>query len=299
MILMRIWLGVLVAALAVALLGGCAQLDPHRGQRFVVASFYPLQYVAQRIVGPHTEVIDLTHPGMEPHDLELTVPQTAEVADSEVAFYEHGLQPAVDGAIAQDGPKHVVDAAQTARLAPMSGAEAAAGKDPHFWLDPVRLSRVAGAFEREMVRTDPAHRATYARNLASLQSDLAVLDRQFRTGLAHCRLRTIVVSHDAFGYFSRRYHLSSVYINGLSPDAEPSPAHLRQLQDLIRRTGIDTVFSEELASPAMADTLASDLHIKTAVLDPIEGLSDATAGQNYLSLMRRNLAAIQEANHCG
>jgi zinc transport system substrate-binding protein len=204
----------------------------------------------------------------------------------------------VDGAVAQTHPARPVDAAAAARLVPMQGAEAAAGKDPHFWLDPVRLSAVAAAFEQAMVRADPAHRATYARNLAALQHDLTVLDRQLRTGLAHCRVRTIVVSHDAFGYFAHRYHLRSVYINGLSPDAEPSPAHLRQLQDLIRRTGIDTVFSEELASPAMADTLAHDLQIRTAVLDPIEGLSPATAGQTYLSLMRHNLAALREANHC-
>lgn len=295
---MRRAVGAAVAILLACSLTGCGQLDPHRGQRFVVASFYPLQYVAQRIVGGHAQVINLTRPGIEPHDLELTVRQTAEVSDSAVTFYERGLQPAVDGAVAQTHPARPVDAAATARLVPMRGAEAAAGKDPHFWLDPVRLRAVAAAFEHAMVRADPAHRAAYARNLASLQHDLTVLDRQLRTGLAHCRVRTIVVSHDAFGYFARRYHLRSVYINGLSPDAEPSPAHLRQLQDLIRRTGIDTVFSEELASPAMADTLAHDLHIRTAVLDPIEGLSPATAGQTYLSLMRHNLAALREANHC-
>ncbi|MGZ4444639.1 MAG: metal ABC transporter substrate-binding protein [Nocardioidaceae bacterium] len=295
---MRVLTAALVASSLAGSLAGCGQLDPYRGQRFVVASFYPLQYVAQRVVGGHARVLDLTHPGVDPHDLELTVRQTAEVADSEVAFYERGLQPAVDGAVAQTSPAHPVDAAAAARLVPMTGAEAAAGKDPHFWLDPVRLSRAATGFERVMVRADPRHRAAYARNLASLQRDLHRLDRQLRAGLAHCRLRTIVVSHDAFGYFARRYQLRSVYINGLSPDAEPSPAHLRQLHDLIGRTGIDTVFSEQLASPAMADTLAHDLHIKTAVLDPIEGLSDATAGQDYLSLMRHNLAAIQEANHC-
>jgi zinc transport system substrate-binding protein len=299
MILMRARaVGAAVAVLLACSLTGCAQLDPLHGQRFVVASFYPLQYVAQRIVGGHAKVINLTRPGIEPHDLELTVRQTAEVSDSEVAFYEHGLQPAVDAAVAQTDPAHPVDAAAVARLRPMSGPEAAAGTDPHFWLDPVRLSAVAAQFEHAMVRADPAHRAAYARNLAGLRHDLTVLDEQFRTGLAHCRLRTIVVSHDAFGYFARRYHLRSVHINGLSPDAEPSPAHLRQLQDLIRHTGIDTVFSEQLASPAMADTLAHDLHIRTAVLDPIEGLSPATAGQTYLTLMRHNLAALQEANHC-
>ncbi len=276
-----------VLALAAPLLAGCS--TAHGTGRTVVTSFYPLQYVAQRIVGTHAKVTNLTHPGQEPHDLELTVRQTAQVEDAEVLVYEKGFQSAVDDAVSQVGPDHVVDAARAAGLS---------GDDPHFWLDPTKLSKVAVALERQVAAADPAHAADYSRNLASLRRDLAALDRSFRTGLASCRTTTIVVSHDAFGYLGRRYGLEVVGINGLSPDAEPSPAHVRALQDLIRRDGITTVFSEELGSRAFADSLAGDLGIKAAVLDPIEGLSDATAGQDYLSLMRRNLRTLQKANQC-
>jgi len=48
----------------------------------------------------------------------------------------------------------------------------------------------------------------------------------------------------------------------------------------------------------MAETLAADLGVETAVLDPIEGLSDETADEDYLSLMRENLTALQKANGC-
>ncbi len=276
-----------VLALAAPLLAACTAT--HGTGHTVVTSFYPLQYVAQRIVGTHAEVTNLTHPGQEPHDVELTVRQTAQVEDAEVLVYEKGFQSAVDDAVAQVGPDHVVDAARTAGLS---------GDDPHFWLDPTKLSKVAVAFERQIAAADPAHAADYARNLSRLRSDLAALDRSFRTGLASCRITTIVVSHDAFSYLGRRYGLQVVGINGLSPDAEPSPAHVRALQDLIRRDGITTVFSEQLASRAFADSLAGDLGIKAAVLDPIEGLSDATADQDYLSLMRQNLRTLQEANQC-
>ena len=112
------------------------------------------------------------------------------------------------------------------------------------------------------------------------------------------RTPRIVASHDAFGYLGRRYGLHVVGINGLSPDAEPSPEHIRKLQDLITHDAITTVFSERLASRKLADSLAGDLGLRTAVLDPVEGLSDATAHQNYLSLMRRNLTTLQEANQC-
>jgi len=280
-----------LAALVVAapLLTGCSGDEASGSGTSVVTSFYPLQYVAQRVAGARADVTDLTRPGQEPHDLELTVRQTAEVGDADVVLYEKGFQAAVDDAVEQSDPEHVVDAAATAGLT---------GDDPHFWLDPTRLSRVAAAFEEQLAQADPQHTDEYAANAKALERDLAALDRSMSKGLADCRIDTIVVSHDAFGYLGRRYGLEVVGVNGLSPDAEPSPSHIRELQDLIREDGVTTVFSEELASREFADSLAGDLGIRTAVLDPIEGLSDATADQDYLSLMRRNLRTLQQANGC-
>ena len=280
---------VLSLATTAAALAGCAQIDPYHGTRTVVASFYPLAYVAQRIVGPNATVVDLTRPGLEPEDLELDVAQTAEIADATVAFYESGFQPAVDQAIAETGPDHLVD---TTATVPIRDA------NPHFWLDPVLLARVAKAFTATMVRADPAHEADYRRNLRGLERDLHRLDRAFAQGLRSCRLHTVVTTHAAFGYLGRRYGLHFVSINGLSPDAEPSPEHLRRLQQLIRARGLTTVFSEALASPELARTLAGDLGLRTGVLNTLEGLTPATRNQTYLSLMRRNLAALQKANGC-
>ena len=280
-----------LASLVVAapLLTGCGGGEASGSGTSVVTSIYPLQYVAQRVAGARADVTNLTRPGQEPHDLELTVRQTAEVGDADVVLYEKGFQAAVDDAVEQSDPEHVVDAAATAGLT---------GDDPHFWLDPTRLSRVAAAFEEQLAHADPQHTDEYAANAKALEGDLAALDRSMSKGLADCRIDTIVVSHDAFGYLGRRYGLEVVGINGLSPDAEPSPSHIRELQDLIREDGITTVFSEELASRELADSLAGDLGLKTAVLDPIEGLSDATADQDYVSLMRRNLRTLQQANGC-
>ena len=106
-----------------------------------------------------------------------------------------------------------------------------------------------------------------------------------------------MVSHQAFGYLTR-YGLDFEPIAGLSPDAEATAADLGHLQELITEDGVTTVFSERLVSPKMAETLADDLGVSTAVLDPIEGLSDETAEEDYLSLMRENLTALQQANGC-
>jgi zinc transport system substrate-binding protein len=297
------------AAPLVAACGGVGPAEPTRPQ--VVASFYPLQYVGERVAGAHADVEVLTAPGQEPHDLELHFAQTAAVAEADVLVVAHGLQPAVDDAVAQAGAEHVVDAAEVIDL--LAGGEsdqeheehAAAADhhgdqdvDPHFWLDPVRLADLAAAVADELSQVDPQHADHYAANLDTLQDDLAALDEEFAGGLADCARDTIVVSHDAFGYLGARYGLRVESINGLSPDAEPSPAHLARLADLIRSEGITTVFSERSATRELAQTLASELGLETAVLDPVEGLSDATAGEDYLSLMRADLAAIRKANDC-
>lgn len=282
----------ITAPLLTGLLSGCSA-STDSGKPTVVASFYPLQYVAERVVGAHAEVKNLTLPGKEPHDLELTVMATAEVADADIAFYQKGFQPAIDKAVAQNGPEHVVESTEVVALERTDET----GRDPHVWLDPIRLSDIAAAFADEMSDVDPAHAADYEANLDALQTELSQLDEDFTAGLAQCQIDTVVVSHDAFGYLGK-YGLRFEAIAGLSPDAEPSPSHIAELHDLIESDAITTVFSETLASPEMSKTIANDLGINTAVLDPIEGLSDATEDEDYFSLMRRNLAALQEANQC-
>ena len=283
-------------ALAAGAISGCTPAGGS-GQPQVVASFYPLQYVAERVVGDHAEVTNLTAPGVEPHDVELSPRQTAEVSSASVVFHEKGLQPAVDQVISNDRPDHVVDAAHVIdlRKSEEGGNE---GRDPHFWLDPTLLGQAADAFTKTMAEADPDHAADFRSNNARLQDDLDQLDDDFRTGLEKCATRTVVVSHEAFGYLGARYDLDVHAIAGLSPDTEPSARRLGELSDLIREDHITTVFTERLASPKLADTLASDLDIETAVLDPIEGLSDDGADDDYLDLMRENLAALQRAGGC-
>lgn len=296
------------APLVLAACGGNGGSD-EAGTTSVATSFYPLEYVAERIVGEHAEVSTLTSPGVEPHDLELTVRQTATVADADLVAYVKGLQPAVDAAVEQHGPDHVVEVTEVVDLEPADPAahededeeeheaHADVDGDLHFWLDPVRMAEVAAAVEARMSEIDPGNADVFAENVAALEQDLTELDQEYESGLADCRLDTVVVSHDAFGYLEK-YGLHFEPIAGLSPDAEPSPAHLAELADLIREEEVTTVFSETLASPEMAETLAAELDLETAVLDPVEGLTDETSDEDYLSLMRANLSALQEANGC-
>ena len=301
----------LAGAAAVCLLGGCgtvAGADENERPE-VVAAFYPLAWVTERVAGDHWEVTNLTTPGGEPHDLELSIGATASVAGADLVVYLDGFQPAVDEAVETTAEGATLDAADSVDLAPVAdhSDEAHAEEhdhsheegepDPHFWQDPARMAVLADAVAEQLGRLDEAHAHDYRTNAAELRAELERLDRQYADGLANCERDVVVVSHDAFGYLAK-YGLHLEPIAGLSPDAEPTPAALAELGDLIRDEGLTTVFSERLASPAMAETLASDLGVETGVLDPVEGLTDVTSDEDYLSLMRANLAALREANGC-
>lgn len=270
---------------------GCAAPGDH-GKPQVVASFYPLQYVAQRVVGNHADVTNLTGPGVEPHDLDPTPRQTADISEASVVLFEKGLQPAVDAIVRNDPPKKVVDAASVVHLQQGDG-----GLDPHFWLDPTLLAKTVRPFSEAMQQADPDHAADYRINAAAVLKDLLTLDSEFEAGLAGCKIRTLVVSHDAFEYFGRRYGFTVSPIAGLSPDAEPSAKRLSELASLVGSKGVTTVFSERLASPRIADTLASEAGVRTEVLDPLEGLAKGSGG-TYLSVMRHNLQVLRTAQEC-
>jgi zinc transport system substrate-binding protein len=287
-----------VAAVAAAVLasatGACGRSSGPRdggGSVDVVAGFYPLAEAASRVGGDRVSVQNLTPAGVEPHDLELKPSQVDALEDADVVVYVGGgFQPAVAKVATRRGAGSV------------DALEAAAGgdEDPHFWLDPTRLASAVDAIAAALGEVDPAGRATFEANAAAYRAELATLDDELSAGLANCERRELVTSHAAFSYLAKRYDLTQLAIAALSPSAEPSAARLAELSSAIKAHHATTVFSEELVSPRVAEALAREAGVKTAVLSPLEGLtkSEQAAGDDYASVMRRNLAALRTALGC-
>ncbi|ANW20291.1 metal ABC transporter substrate-binding protein [Streptomyces clavuligerus] len=399
------------------------------GKLKVTASFYPMTFLAERVGGAHVTVSTLTKPGVEPHDLELTPRQTAQLGEAGWILHLKGIQPAVDKAIEQADVAHKTDAAtltasdpgapertgsaagKSAAPAPAtepatpsaeperksaeprkqdghgdhpghedhtdhggSGHEAhgaqgaqgesdhtdhtdhgdhgdhgghsgqddhgdhgdhgtgsdgathggtgtatdgtdgsdstgatgggdhdghshdhAGGGDPHLWLDPVKYAEMARGVGTALAKADPEHADTYRANADTLADELTELDTAFREGLRTVESKTFITTHSAFGHLAGRYGLIQEGISGISPEAEPSPARIKQLQTIAEQDGVTTVFFETLASDRTAKTLAADTGMRTAVLDPLEGITDKSPGSDYLEVMRANLAALQKA----
>jgi zinc transport system substrate-binding protein len=282
------------------------------GKLKVTASFYPLEFLVEQIGGSHVAVNDLTKPGVEPHDLELSPKQTAALGESDVIVYLKGLQPAVDQAVAQSGVTYTADAAALTKLEDhgtevdgehhASGDNAShsttgqdAGADPHIWLDPVRYAQVAEGVEKTLAKADPDHAAAYRKNADALVKKLNALNAEFRNGLGDRSSDTFITTHAAFGYLAERYGLVEEAISGIDPESEPSGARMKALQQLARDKHVSTVFFERLVSDKTAKTLAGDLKLKTDVLDPIEGITPASRGRDYFQVQRGNLAALEKA----
>jgi zinc transport system substrate-binding protein len=281
--------------------------DGGSGDLTVVAGFYPLEWTAARVGGDRISVSSLTPPGAEAHDLELAPQDVAAVGEADLLVYLDGFQPALDEAAESEGGDHAWDAGEAADL--MEGEEHAdeehadeedehGALDPHFWLDPTRLASVGDALAERLGELDPDGAAVYEQNAAALRADLEALDGELQEGLARCAVDTLVTGHDAFGYLADRYGLEVVGISGLSPSQEPDPAQLAQLSTLVRERGVTTVYTETLVDPAVAETVAQEAGVRTAVLDPIEGLTDESEGEDYLQVMRANLATLQEGQSC-
>ncbi|WP_406149219.1 metal ABC transporter substrate-binding protein [Streptomyces sp. NBC_01012] len=307
-------------ALGLTALSACSTSDAAEGGSDgtldVVASFYPMQFLAEEIGGSHVSVTSLTKPGTEPHDLELSPKQIGGLSDADYILFLKGIQPAVDDAVAQAGVKNTVDAAKLTTLEDHGSEVDAhdhdhgedeehgedhdhegeeAGLDPHIWLDPVKYAEVAKGVGKSLEKADPDHAADYRKNTDTLVTELDELNTAYKTGLKDTATKTFITTHSAFGYLAERYGLVQEGIAGLDPEAEPSPARIDEIHTIAEKNNATTVFFETLASDKTAKTLAKDLGLKTGVLDPLEGITDKSAGADYIEVMKSNLAALQKA----
>jgi zinc transport system substrate-binding protein len=259
-------------------LAGCSGGGAGHPKGAVVASFYPLAWAAEQVLPSSERIVDLTPPGVEPHDVELSPNDVETIQDAKLVIYlGGGFQPAVEDAVgARNGPS--VDLL-------------VGGDDPHIWLDPVRFARALRLLARTAGGSASADAAV---------GELRRLDADYRHGLVHCDRRVIVTAHAAFGQLASRYGLTQLSLAGRSPESEPGPRELEDLIRKVRESGATTVFAEPLVPHAVVDTIAREADARVATLDPIEGLSEErlASGEDYVSVMRDNLAALRKALGC-
>ena len=285
-------------ALTAALLAGCGSSDSPAASSSspaatnVVVGLYPLEWLTTELQGANVAVTSLVAPGIDPHDVELTAAQMATVQDADLVIVVPGLQPALDDAVAALDPAKVLDITQGLTLIAGAGHEDDqhaeedqdhGAMDPHVWLDPQNMITMAKTIASR-INADAAN----------VVAELEQLDADFSSATAQCMSRDLVVSHAAFGYLANAYNFTQWAVSS-SPDVEPTPRDIADIAEFVRSSKVTTIFTEPLIDPAIAQTIASETGVKTATLDPLENI---TEGNDYLSVMRKNLAAIQAGLSC-
>lgn len=303
--------------LAVLLLAGCATSSPDDGRLSVVATIYPLAELVQEASHGLFTVETIVPGGAEPHDFEPTPRDIAAMLQADVLVLngagldEWALKTAEEARA--KGAKVIVmrDAITFLEAAEHDEHEEEEEHhdedhedhgplDPHFWLDPQKASAATLHIANELGQADPAHAAEYLEAASTYERMLLALDDEYVKGLASCVSRSAIVSHDAFNYLAARHNLELHPIAGLSTEEEPSAKQMGALVDLARRENIGVIFFESLVSPRLAQTLASELNVRTLALNPLEGLTaeQAASGADYLSVMRENLQNLRTGLQC-
>jgi zinc transport system substrate-binding protein len=300
--------------LSIAIVGCSKQEESKSGKKQgkslkVVTTFYPMYDFAKNVVGADGKVDLLIPSGTEPHDWEPSPKDIAKIEDADVFVYNSdSMETWVPKVLKSIDTKKVkiVEASKGIQL--MEGVaeeeeDTHADEnhkhppDPHVWLDPVLAQQEVANIKNALVEVDQEHKQDYEKNADAFTAKLKDLDNLFRATLDKATRKEFVTQHAAFGYLAKEYGLTQISIAGLSPDQEPSPAKLAELQKYVKDNNIKIIYFEEVASPKVAKALANETGAKTVVLSPIEGITkeEQAKGIDYIKYMKKNLDALKQS----
>ena len=266
---------------------------PETDKLSVYATIFPVYDFARQVGGELIQVEQLVADGVEPHEWEPTPKDLANMEQADVLLYNGaGMEPWLAKVLVSLENKGVVTIDCSAGVSLLSGEGLSNAQiDPHIWLDPGNAIIMVNNIKNGFVQADPDHASDYQKQAAAYEKHLSDLDQLYEDTLSQAKTRQFIVSHDSFGYLAYRYNLEQVSIRGLSPDADPNPARMSEIIEIIRKSGVKYVFNESLVSPRVSEVIAQETGADTLNLNPLEGITveERQAGHNYLSLMEENL----------
>lgn len=279
------------------------QRENETGKINVVASFYPLAYLATAIGGNLVSVTNLVPAGTESHDFEPSPWQLADIGRADLFFYNGaGFEPWINKweKSMPTRPAQVINMADLLKEQRVVFIEEDGAINPHFWLDPVLFGEEVKIVRDALIAIDSMHENIFRENADRLVKELGDLDRRFRDGLFACALKDVIVLHEAFVYLAHQYGFVATSIAGISPEEEPSPKDLVRIITLARDKGVKHIFSETVASPKFSEAVAREIGGSMLVLNPIESMtpSEVQSGQDYISAMGMNLNNLRSAMVC-
>jgi len=304
---MKKFIMLLLVVFSFSLMTGCAgnpgtAAESDSGKISVVTSFYPMYDFAVKVAGEHAVVTNLTPAGIEPHDWEPSSTDMITLEKADVFIYNgSGMEHWVDPVLSSLENKDLIVVEASKAISLLTSSEASADNtdsfDPHVWLDPQMAKLEMHAILAALIAADPEHTESFQASYDKYALDFDALDVEFNSALSAVPQKNIVVAHNAFAYLCNAYGLTQVPIEGLAADSEPDAARMSEIIDFVSKNNVKVIFFEELVSPKVAKSIAQETGSSTAVLNPLEGISDENqaAGEDYFSVMRTNLKTLVDS----
>lgn len=254
-----------------------------RAPMAVATSFNAVSEIVRAVAGDAVRVTELIPDKTEPHDFTPTLKtlKTLKTADILVTA-GNGMEPWADAAARSAGVKHVFQAAQ---------GFGSAG-EPHAWLAPAGARFMAQAVARELSRLHPERQDAFKARLQTFDAALAALEAQYGARFAAAPRKTFVTGHAAFGALCTQFGLTQASVEDVFAHGEPTVKKLAELSRWCRDHGVHTVFSEEMASPAVSETLAREAGARVVPIFTMESSED---GSSFLTRLKANLERIARA----
>lgn len=302
--------GVLIIAVALVVLTmNRSERNGETGQRkiTVVTTLFPLYDFAKNIGGEYVDVSLLLPPGVEAHSFDPKPSDIVRIDTSDLfVFTGKFMEPWAEDVIRSIGEKNVsiVDASVGITMMPgifHDADEPVGSLDPHIWLDFDNDKKIVLAIADALAQKDPMHAAYYQEKATEYNGKLSTLDDEYQQSLGQCASREIIYGgHYAFGYLAKRYGLSYHAAQGVSPDAEPTAQDLIALVEQIRKDHIGYVFYEELTSPKIATTIASETQAQLLLLNAGHNITkeDFEKGVTFLDIMEENRQSLAKGLQC-
>jgi zinc transport system substrate-binding protein len=303
----RLYLAIILIVVVSGVIGAAyiARPKPLKGGKLiVVATFYPIYYLAEWIGGEIVEVHCLIQPGIEVHSWQPSVKDIVACSDADIIIYngaglDDWLHEEVLPLIDSEG-KLIINTTENVTLwenIEKKEIEEHGLYDPHTWLCPYEARQQAETIYKAFIEKDPNNVDYYTARWMALSNYLKTLDESYKTKLQSKARDSIFVTHDAFGYIARRYGFKQQGIVGVSADEQPSTQTIAQIVDMMQQTGAFTFYIEPGYSDIYVQTVKTELQIrtgKTIQILELYHLSGPFDGLDYIQQMEKNLVNLQK-----
>jgi zinc transport system substrate-binding protein len=264
----------------------------------VVASFDAMAEFVRAVGGDRVEITTLTPASVEPHEFEPKAQDMVTLSKAAVFVYNGlGMEAWAEKAIAAAANKKLVAVKASEGADPIANTDPGEVKehgqyDPHLWLSLEGAALEAKNVAVALSKVDPKNSAYYKKNLDAFTKAMSDLRTEYSSKYQSQRGRSFVTGHAAFAYFCRDFGLEQNSVEDVFAEGEPSAKDLAELVEYCRKNNIKTIFVEDMVSPAVSKTLASEVGAKVETIATIEGPED---GKTYLDRQRENLEKVYAA----